>query len=121
MTTTIDTPAGAIAGFAERTSPDTLGDRTRGAAEGMLSAANDAVARLPAAAATTRDAIAEASRTIQTESNERLSAGTLLSFGFAMGLLIGGANRLLVLLALIPATAMGVTLLDRGWRRHGRR
>jgi hypothetical protein len=40
-------------------------------------------------------------------------AGTTLSVGLALGLLLGGANRLLVILALIPAAAMGFTLLDR--------
>jgi hypothetical protein len=34
-----------------------------------------------------------------------------------MGLLIGGASRLLVAVALIPAAAMGLTLMDRVSRR----
>ena len=42
-----------------------------------------------------------------------LTVGSVLSFGFAMGLLVGGANRLLVAIALIPAAALGLTLLDR--------
>ena len=50
---------------------------------------------------------------IQSESDEVLAVGTSLSLGLAMGLLLGGANRLLVILALIPATAMGFTLFDR--------
>ena len=48
-----------------------------------------------------------------------LSAGTLVAFGFALGLLVGGANRILVLLALVPAAAMGLTLLDRQSTRPG--
>ncbi len=83
-------------------------------------AATRATTRLPEAAATTRDALADAGRTIRAGSNERLAAGTLLSFSFALGLLVGGANRLLVLLALIPAAAMGVTLLDRQATLRGR-
>lgn len=120
MATTTRTPdAGAKPGASttERTATETARDL----ADTIRDTASDAATRLPAAASTTRDAIADASRTLQAESNERLSAGTLLSFGFALGLLIGGASRFLVLLALIPATAMGVTLLDRGWRLQGRR
>jgi hypothetical protein len=88
-------------------------ETVRDAADTVLSAANEAVARLPEAAATTRDAIADARRTIDSSNDETLSAGTLVAFGFALGLLVGGAHRLLVLLALVPAAAMGLTLLDR--------
>jgi hypothetical protein len=88
-------------------------ETVRDVADSVMSVANDAVARLPEAAATTRVAIADARRTIDSGSDETLSAGTLVAFGFALGLLVGGANRLLVLLALVPAAAMGLTLLDR--------
>lgn len=118
-TTTTRTPE---ADAKASTTPErTAGETARDIADTVRGATSDAANRLPAAAATTRDAIVDASRTLQSESNERLSAGTLLSFGFALGLLIGGANRLLVLVALVPATAMGVTLLDRNWRLQGRR
>jgi hypothetical protein len=50
---------------------------------------------------------------MRNESDEALAIGTSLSLGLAVGLLLGGANRLLVILALIPATAMGFTLFDR--------
>jgi hypothetical protein len=80
----------------------------------VLGVAQDAVSRIPDAASSTREAISDATRTMQAGSSARLSAGTLIAFGFAFGLLIGGAHRLLVLAALIPAAAMGVTLLDRG-------
>jgi hypothetical protein len=88
-------------------------EAVRDAAETVRGVANEAVARLPDAAATTRVALADARRTIETGSDESLSAGTLVAFGFALGLLVGGANRLLVMLALVPAAAMGLTLLDR--------
>jgi hypothetical protein len=45
-----------------------------------------------------------------------LTTGATLSLGVAIGLLIGGASRLLVVLALIPGVAMGLTLLDRSGR-----
>lgn len=94
-------------------------DAVRDAADTVKSVANEAAARLPEAAATTRVAIADAQRAIESGSNETLSAGTLVAFGFALGLLVGGANRLLVLLALVPAAAMGVTLLDRQSSKPG--
>jgi hypothetical protein len=100
------------------------GDSTTNGAEGakqaarevagtVATAASGAVARLPEAAQTTRGAVEEANRAIRAGSDEVLTAGTTLSVGLALGLLLGGANRLLVILALIPAAAMGFTLLDR--------
>jgi hypothetical protein len=72
-----------------------------------------AAQRLPDAATATGAQIERANLMIQGESDEVLAVGTSLSLGLAMGLLLGGANRLLVILALIPATAMGFTLFDR--------
>ena len=88
-------------------------EAVRDAADTVRGVANEAVARFPEAAATTREAITDARRAIDSGSDETLSAGTLVAFGFALGLLVGGANRLLVMLALVPAAAMGLTLLDR--------
>jgi hypothetical protein len=79
-------------------------------------AAGTVAARLPEAAATTRAAVDEAARRIETGSDEMLTAGATLSLGVAVGLLIAGASRILVVLALIPAVAMGLTLLDRNGR-----
>lgn len=95
-------------------------ESAREVAGNVMAAASDAVAHLPDAAATTRDALADANRVIRSGSDETLSAGTLVTVGFALGLLVGGANRILVLLALIPAGLMGLTLMDRqnGTRRE---
>jgi hypothetical protein len=79
-------------------------------------AAENVAARLPEAAATTRAAVDEAARRIETGSDEMLTVGATLSLGVAIGLLIAGASRILVVLALIPAAAMGLTLLDRSGR-----
>lgn len=83
-------------------------------ATGLAGAAETVGARLPDAAASTRAAVDEAARRINTGSDEMLTVGTSFSLGLAVGLLIGGASRILVTLALIPAAAMGMTLLDRG-------
>jgi hypothetical protein len=57
---------------------------------------------------------AEASiRAIDLASDERIAAGTTLSLGLAIGMLIGGAPRLLTAVALVPVAAMGLAMLDR--------
>ena len=95
------------------TRAETVGGAVSGAASSVLDAAGDAVSRLPDMAATTRSAIEDANRQMRAGSDEMLTVGGVLSFGFAMGLLVGGASRLLVAGALIPAAAMIITLLDR--------
>jgi hypothetical protein len=85
----------------------------RDVAGNVMDVAGDAVARIPEATAATRQTIVEANRALQAGSTERLTAGALLAVGSAFGLLLGGANRFLVLLALIPAAAMALVVLDR--------
>ena len=92
---------------------------TRDVANEVASTASAVAARLPEAAATTRTAVEEAARRMEAGSDGALAVGTALSVGMAVGLLLGGGNRLLVALALIPATAMGFTLLDRYAGRPG--
>ena len=113
MATTERTTARATNGRSAAATKDGVVDTARDVAGSAIGVVSDAAARLPEATATTRGALADAGRTIQSGSDESLSAGTLVSFGFALGLLVGGANRILVMLALVPAAAMGLTLLDR--------
>jgi hypothetical protein len=96
----------------EDTARDVAGT-TRDVANEVADRASAVAARLPEAAASTRSAVEEATRRMESGSDEALAVGASLSVGLAIGLLLGGANRLLVVLALIPATAMGFTLLDR--------
>ena len=92
---------------------------TRDVATEVADRASAVAARLPA---TTRGAVEEAARRMEAGSDEMLAVGASLSLGLAIGMLVGGANRILVALALIPATAMGFTLLDRyGGRTNTRR
>jgi hypothetical protein len=72
-----------------------------------------AAQRLPDAASATGFQLEKANQIIRSESDEVLAVGASLSLGMALGLLLGGANRLLVILALVPATAMGLTLFNR--------
>jgi hypothetical protein len=90
-----------------------LAATAKGIAGEVADRASAAAARLPEAANATGASIERAGQMIRRESDEVLAVGTSLSLGLAMGLLLGGANRILVVLALIPATAMGFTLFDR--------
>jgi hypothetical protein len=85
----------------------------RQVADAAGAAAGEVANRLPAAAATTREAIDEASRQIEAAPTDVLVAGASLSVGVALGLLLGGSPGVLGALALIPAAAMGATLLER--------
>ena len=83
------------------------------AAAAVKGAAEDAAGRLPAVAATGISAFDDANRRIAASSDEMVRLGTAVSFGFAVGLLIGGANRILVGAALVPVCMLGFALLDR--------
>jgi hypothetical protein len=75
--------------------------------------AGEVRSRLPGAAASTRDAVSSAQQQMGAMSDEMLTAGALLSLGVALGLLLANASRVFVAVALIPAAAMGATLIDR--------
>ena len=99
-----------------------IGGAVSDAAETVRDAAANvrevAATRLPEVTATTRSAIEDANRQMQSSSDEMLAMGGALSFGLAVGMLIGGAPRLLVAGTLVPAIAMILTLLNRsGWNR----
>ena len=98
-----------------RTADDTndLATTAKGIASDVADKAVAAAQRLPEAASATGSQLEKANQMIRSESDEVLAVGTSLSLGMAIGLLLGGANRILVILALIPATAMGLTLFDR--------
>lgn len=83
------------------------------AAGALKSVTEDAAARLPGIAATGRSTFDDANRRIAAGSDEMVRLGTAMSFGFAIGLLIGGANRLLVGAAFVPVCMLGLALLDR--------
>lgn len=101
----------------ERTPPATRLGAARGvfsdatAAAGAL--ASDASSRLPDAAATMRAALDDANERVRTSSDEMLRLGTAVSFGLAVGLLVAGANRIVVAAALVPVGMMGLAMLDR--------
>jgi hypothetical protein len=69
------------------------------------------------AAATTGRMLGEAQRTVRDGSDAALLAGSWMTAGLALGLLVGRAPRLIVAVALVPAVALGMALVDR---RSGR-
>jgi hypothetical protein len=68
---------------------------------------------MPDVARASRTAVDDLVRTIETGSDERVSAGVSLSLGLAIGMLIGGAPRVLIALALAPVAIMGLVSGDR--------
>jgi ElaB/YqjD/DUF883 family membrane-anchored ribosome-binding protein len=85
----------------------------RQAADTVAGAAGEVTARIPEVAETTRQALSEANRYVQRGSDHTVKLLGATSIGFALGLLVGGANRLLILLSLIPAGIVGATMLER--------
>ena len=88
-------------------------DAVTDAASTAGSLAADASARIPAAASTTRAALDDANRRIRASSDDMLRLGTALSFGVVVGMLVAGANRILVAIALVPLTMFGLSMLER--------
>jgi len=72
---------------------------------------------MPEVARVSRGAVDDLIRAVETGSDQQVTAGVSLSLGLAIGMLIGGAPRPLILLALAPVAVMGLALADR---RSGR-
>ena len=87
---------------------DDVATTTRDVANEVAERASAVAARLPEAAATTRSAVEEAARRMEAGSDEALAVGASLSVGLAIGLLIGGANRLLVVARADPGDGDGL-------------
>jgi len=68
---------------------------------------------VPEVARVSRGAVDDLVRSIETGSDERVSAGVTLSLGLALGMLLGGAPRLLIAFALAPVAIMSLVLADR--------
>jgi hypothetical protein len=90
-----------------------LTSTARQAADTVGGVAGEVAARLPEAASTTRDALEEANRRVRAGSDETLKVVGAASLAFAAGLLFGGANRFLVMAALVPAALVGSEYAQR--------
>ena len=103
-------------------SQKTNGNRTRAddtrdiarTATAQVGAAVDGVREtLPEVARASRGLMNDAMRWAETSSDQRVTAGVTMSLGLALGMLLGGAPRILIAIALIPVAAMGLVLMDR--------
>jgi hypothetical protein len=68
---------------------------------------------MPEVARASRSAVDELIRAVEAGSDQQVTAGVSLSLGLAMGMLLGGAPRPLILLALAPVAVIGLALADR--------
>jgi hypothetical protein len=88
-------------------------DNVRAAVAEVRGAIGNVGRQVPDVARASRAAVDDMFKAIETGSDERVSAGVTLSLGLAIGMLLGGAPRLLILAALAPVAAMGLVLQDR--------
>ncbi|HJP88178.1 MAG TPA: hypothetical protein VJ850_04020 [Candidatus Limnocylindrales bacterium] len=105
-TTTRTTKSTAEAEADARNTVAVAADQVRGALQGVSH-------QVPQVARASRGAIDDLYRMIDTSSDERVTAGVTLSLGLAIGMLLGGANRLLIALSLIPVAITGFVMADR--------
>jgi hypothetical protein len=91
----------------------TTENRTEAMATEARAALRDLGQSMPEVARVSRGLVTDAMRAIEQGSDNTLTAGATLSLGLAAGLLIGGAPRLLILMALAPAAAIGLQMVDR--------
>jgi hypothetical protein len=88
-------------------------DAVATAAAEVRNAVDSMASSLPEVARVSRGLVDDAMRAVEGGSDARVSAGVTLSLGLAIGMLIGGAPRLLTILALVPVAAMGLVMIDR--------
>lgn len=107
--TTATKPSGAIdleTPTVAGTTVEDLTQRARDVAGTVAGAAQDITARIPEAAT-------QVDRIVRSGSDDTLRLVTAAAIGFAIGLLAGGSNRLVVLAALVPAGLVGMVLAGR--------
>jgi hypothetical protein len=88
-------------------------ETARDAAGSLADAAGELEERLAGAAEMTEAGVRAANDRLRERSDASLGLLGSFSVGLAAGLLLGGANRLLIAVALIPAALVGGILLER--------
>jgi hypothetical protein len=73
---------------------------------------------MPEVARVSRGAVDDFMRAVESGSEQQVTAGVALSLGLAIGMLLGGAPRLLIALALAPVAVMGLSLAERRTGRN---
>ena len=108
------TDMGSASNAATAESTNGLPDGTAGGlGQTARQVADNVACAIPEAAATTREALNEANRVVRSGSDSTLRVAAAIAIGFSLGLLVGGANRLLVILSLLPVALIGTTLAER--------
>jgi hypothetical protein len=92
---------------------DETSDTVQAAVREVRGAIENVSRSVPDVARVSRGAVDDLFRAIETGSDERVTAGVSLSLGLALGMLLGSAPRLLVIIALAPVVAAGLVLADR--------
>lgn len=96
-----------------RARADDAKDALRAATNQVGEAVDTVRTSLPEVARASRGFMDDAMRRVERGSDQQVSAGVTMSLGLAIGMLLGGAPRLLIALALVPVAAMGLVLMDR--------
>ena len=89
------------------------GDTVQTAMREVRGAIENVGRQMPDVARVSRGAVDDLFKAIETGSDERVTAGVSLSLGLALGMLLGSAPRLLVIIALAPVVAAGLVMADR--------
>lgn len=92
---------------------DASGDAVQTAMREVRGAIENVSRSVPDMARASRTAVDDLFKVIETGSDERVTAGVSLSLGLALGMLLGSAPRILVIIALAPVVAAGLVLADR--------
>lgn len=92
---------------------DAKSDAVQSAVQDVRGVLEDVGRSMPDVARASRSAVDDLFKAIETGSDERITAGVSLSLGLALGMLLGGAPRLLIIIALAPVVAAGLVLSDR--------
>ena len=92
---------------------DDASDAVQTAVREVRGAIENVSRSVPDVARASRSAVDDLFRVIETGSDERVTAGVSLSLGLALGMLLGSAPRILVIIALAPVVAAGLVLADR--------
>ena len=95
-------------------------EATRDIAATVRRTLDDAVTAVPEAIEGSRAALDDAATSLRDQPDAHLLAGAAFSTGAGIGLLLGGAPRLLALLAFAPALLLVVALFDRRPTSRGR-
>ena len=90
-----------------------IAQTARNVADSVAGAAGEVTSRIPEVTQSTKDALTEANRMVHRGSDDTLRIIGSASIGFAVGLLVGGANRILVIASLVPAALIGATMVER--------